>query len=36
MGRGGVLVMPAFSVERTQELLADVSLLMKTKRSRIF
>ena len=29
MGRGGVLVMPAFSVERTQELLADLSLLMK-------
>ena len=29
MGRGGVLVIPAFSVERTQELLADLSLLMK-------
>ncbi len=26
--RGGVLVMPAFSVERTQELLADLSVLM--------
>jgi len=26
--RGGVLVMPAFSVERTQELLADLSILM--------
>lgn len=29
MNRGGVLVIPAFSVERTQELLADLSLLMK-------
>ncbi len=27
----GVLVIPAFSVERTQELLADISLLMKQK-----
>ncbi|WP_411819798.1 MBL fold metallo-hydrolase [Hyphococcus formosus] len=26
--RGGVLVMPAFSVERTQELLADISILI--------
>ena len=30
MARGGVLVIPAFSVERTQELLADLSLLMKS------
>ncbi len=29
MGRGGVLVIPAFSVERTQELLADLSILMR-------
>ncbi|MEZ5894556.1 MAG: MBL fold metallo-hydrolase [Parvularculaceae bacterium] len=29
MARGGVLVIPAFSVERTQELLADLSMLMK-------
>jgi len=29
MERGGVLVIPAFSVERTQELLADLSMLMK-------
>lgn len=29
MARGGVLVIPAFSVERTQELLADLSLLMR-------
>ncbi len=39
MGRGGVLVIPAFSVERTQELLADLSLLMrhdKIKESLIF
>ncbi len=28
LGRGGVLVIPAFSVERTQELLADLSILM--------
>ncbi len=28
---GGVLVVPAFSVERTQELLADISLLMMDK-----
>lgn len=27
--RGGVLVIPAFSVERTQELLADLALLMR-------
>ena len=27
-GRGGVLVIPAFSVERTQELLADLGVLM--------
>lgn len=29
MGRGGVLVIPAFSVERTQELLADLGVLMR-------
>ncbi|WP_375204257.1 MBL fold metallo-hydrolase [Hyphococcus sp.] len=29
MARDGVLVIPAFSVERTQELLADLSMLMK-------
>lgn len=29
--RGGVLVIPAFSVERTQELLADLSALMRRR-----
>lgn len=29
-GRGGVLVIPAFSVERTQELLADLGMLMNS------
>lgn len=31
MSDQGVLVIPAFSVERTQELLADISLLMRDK-----
>jgi metallo-beta-lactamase family protein len=31
MARGGVLVIPAFSVERTQELLADLGVLMRSR-----
>lgn len=30
LGRRGVLVIPAFAVERTQELLADLSILMRS------
>ncbi|MBI1366831.1 MAG: MBL fold metallo-hydrolase [Alphaproteobacteria bacterium] len=31
LGRGGVVVIPAFSVERTQELLADIAVLLNRR-----